>query len=179
MSITPGIFFVVEILDLRFVPAIDNTVVYFKKKGEWNSHCTLLYIPAFSFFFYPWVLLLLSSLCVWILWLMVVCMAFNFTVGILTLQPWRFYIVGVFLLSIGIFICDCGRSNLCGGELFLLGEFISVSVFFLLLWANSSMWEFFLLWCQRIHLTVGIFFIYGGHFVFGGISFINYYLFVL
>jgi hypothetical protein len=88
---------------------------------------------------------------------MVVCMAFNFTVGILTLQPWRFYIVGAFLLSIGIFICDCGRSNLCGGELFLLGEFISVGIFFLLLWANSSLWAFFSFAVGEF-ISVGVFF---------------------
>jgi hypothetical protein len=54
MSITPGIFFVVEILDLRFVPAIDNTVVYFKKKGRMKFSLHAAIHPCiFIFFFIP------------------------------------------------------------------------------------------------------------------------------
>jgi hypothetical protein len=63
MSITPGIF--VEILDLRFVPTIDNTVVISKKREKGRVKFSLrAAIHLYVFVFIPAFLLLLSTLSV-------------------------------------------------------------------------------------------------------------------
>jgi len=75
MSITPSIFFLFEILDLRFVPAIDNITVISKKENEILIVCcyTSLHI---RFFFIP-EFFCYCLRCVYGFYkLMVVCMAF-------------------------------------------------------------------------------------------------------